>query len=175
MPVGVGSVCICWGVCVCVCVCVCVYRCVQSRRAELPSLPQGCCPRAWSSAPLRTTTQCAKVTTPRSGRETRRVLPLHLAWGEMILTPRHSPHLPCQERGHWGPDSGPRSAPGPQCPHLSNGWRNGDHHLGCCEDSRVCTHALSLESLAHCAFSSESRAYTPPALCLPSLGLSPSL
>lgn len=78
--------CVCqwvWEVRICrVCMCVCVYTCARSCPGELPSLPQGCCLRAWSSALLPTTTRCVKATTPRSGRGTQKCCPFAFLRGD---------------------------------------------------------------------------------------------
>lgn len=48
--------------------CACVHMHPHLRTVSVTSsLLQGCCPRAWSSTLPRTTTPCAKATTPPSG------------------------------------------------------------------------------------------------------------
>ena len=108
-----------------VCVCVCVHI-ARSCPAELPSLPQGYCLRAWSLALLPTTTRCVKATTPRSGRGTQKCCPFAFLRGD--CPDPQAPPVP--------PRIGTEAIraqlhPGPQCAHLSNGWRDGDHRLGC--------------------------------------------
>lgn len=94
-PLGRYVLCVCYvcprkhrgtceqvGVGMCTCVCTSTVSAVpraqsqprpcHSEPALPPFCPQGCYPRAWSSALLLTTTRCVKATTPPSGTGLRR-------------------------------------------------------------------------------------------------------
>lgn len=117
---------------------------VPAEPSSPPSCPQGCCPKAWSSALPLTTTRCAKVTTPPSGMGAQKVS--HISRGAVS-----------------GTDSGP------QHPHLSDGWRSGQHHVGLLRGFRG-LHTPSLETTALWPLSEAEPGLCPQPLPLPVAG-----
>lgn len=120
----------------------CIKSKAESAPAEpssAPSCPQGCCPKAWSSALPLTTTRCAKVTTPPSGMGTQKV-------------------------SHVGREAMRGTDSGPQHPHLSEGRRSGRHHAGWKRGFRG-LYTRSLESTASGCSVKRSRDCVP-SLCL---------
>ena len=75
---------------------MCTRVCTRAVSAVLsrPSRPQGCCPRAWSSAPPPTTTQCVKATMPPSGTGTRKIS-LGLQSCPLAVPRENNPGLGC--------------------------------------------------------------------------------
>lgn len=138
VPGAVGNVCGCKGVC----------ACVQTRPvpAELPLPSAGLLSQSLEfSSPADNYTVC------EGDNATLRYLPSRGLRSHPVrllqLPQQDSPDLhaqpgPCPSgEVVGGRDSGPGSVPGPQCPHLSNGWRSDNHCQGCHADARFCTRA----------------------------------
>lgn len=129
---------------------VCSRVCGVSVPAEPsppPSCPQGCCPKAWSSAPPLTTTRCVKVITPPSGMGAQKVC-------------------------HVGREAVRGTDAGPQPPHLSDGRSSGQHRVGWLRGFRG-LYTPHLESTALRPLSEAELGLCPQPLPLPTEGPCP--